>query len=180
MIIEREWAMPNKNTFSIKPIRELLAEEVDRDLLWIDPFANESKIARITNDLNPRFNTDYHLDALDFFKQFDDESVDGVLYDPPYSPSQVKECYEGFGREVTAKDVQGDFYSNHKREVWRILKKGGKVITFGWNSNGMGIQKEGIWYLMEKILLVAHGGNHNDTIVTVNRKVNGDLTKGCK
>ena len=34
----------------------------------IDPFANDSKYGTITNDLNSAFDTDYHLDTLDFFK----------------------------------------------------------------------------------------------------------------
>ena len=63
--IERIWSMPNKNTFEIKPIKELILEEVDLSKLWIDPFANRNKIATVTNDLNPEFETDYHLDALD-------------------------------------------------------------------------------------------------------------------
>lgn len=75
--IERIWAMPNKNTFDILPIKQLLSEEVDNSVLWIDPFANINRIARITNDLNPEFDTDYHLDALDFLKQFDTNSVGG-------------------------------------------------------------------------------------------------------
>ena len=28
MVIEREWAMPSKNTFSIKPIHKLISEEL--------------------------------------------------------------------------------------------------------------------------------------------------------
>ena len=83
MRIERIWSMPNKNTFSIAPITQLLLEEVNDSDMWIDPFANCSKVARITNDLNPDFDTDYHMDALEFLKMFDSESVDGVLYDPP-------------------------------------------------------------------------------------------------
>ena len=79
----RMWAMPNKNTFEIKPIYELIMEEKTKGL-WIDPFANKNKIATVTNDLNKEFNTDYHLDALDFIKMFKTHSVDGVLYDPPY------------------------------------------------------------------------------------------------
>lgn len=59
MQIERKWAMPNSETFSIKPIKELLQEEVD-DGIWLDPFARNSKIATITNDLNPNCDTDYH------------------------------------------------------------------------------------------------------------------------
>lgn len=34
------------------------------------------------------------MDALEFLKLFDDESVDVVLFDPPYSPRQVKEIYD--------------------------------------------------------------------------------------
>lgn len=101
--LKRAWAMPNKNTFDIAPIRKMLGDEVDTDDLWIDPFANQNKIARITNDLNPIFDTDYNLDALDFLKIFDDYSVDGVLYDPPYSPRQISECYKGVGLEVSNK-----------------------------------------------------------------------------
>lgn len=81
--IYRKWSMPNKNTFSIKPIKELIIQEKTKGL-WIDPFANVSKIAEITNDLNKEYDTDYHLEALDFLKLFEDNSVDGVLYDPPY------------------------------------------------------------------------------------------------
>lgn len=73
--------------------------------MWIDAFANESKLASITNDLNPVYDTDYHLDAFDFFQLFENNSVDGILYDPPYSPRQVKECYDNIGRAVTQNDT---------------------------------------------------------------------------
>lgn len=96
MKIERQWAMPNKWTFRIKPIKELLMQEIT-DGLWVDPYAGECSPATITNDLNPERPTDYHLQAIDFLKKFKDKSVDGVLYDPPYSQRQVKECYDGIG-----------------------------------------------------------------------------------
>lgn len=168
MKIERLWAMPNKNTFIIKPIKELLIEELINQTLVIDPFANNSKgFATITNDLNPDFDTDYHLPALDFLKKFEDNSVDCVLYDPPYSPRQLKECYDNIGVALTKEDTQSSFWSNHKKEISRIVKIGGKVISFGWNSNGIGKK---LGFEINKILLVAHGGNHNDTIVTVEIK----------
>lgn len=31
MIIRKEWAMPNGNTFTIKPIKELVEGEVNKD-----------------------------------------------------------------------------------------------------------------------------------------------------
>lgn len=60
----------------------------------IDPFANNNKLATITNDLDCQYDTNYHLDAYDFLKMFEDNSIDTVLYDPPYSPRQVSECYK--------------------------------------------------------------------------------------
>lgn len=165
---ERIWAMPNKNTFEILPIKNLISEEVSLEKLWIDPFANRNKIASITNDLNPEFDTDHHLDALDFLKLFDDASVDGVLYDPPYSPRQVSECYKNIGHNVTNETTRTSFWGNHKREISRIIKPGGKVITFGWNSGGIG-SKYG--FEIKRILLVPHGGWHNDTICTVEMKI---------
>ena len=165
--IDRIWAMPNKNTFQILPIKNLLKCEMTLGL-WIDPFANENKLAAITNDLNPEYNTDYHLDALDFLKLFDNESVDGVLYDPPYSTRQVSECYKNIGLNVTQETTRATFWTNHKKEISRIVKPGGKVITFGWNSGGIG-SKNG--FEIKRILLVPHGGWHNDTICTVETKI---------
>ena len=168
MIIERVFWPPSKNTFSIKPIRDLILKEKSKiNGLWIDPYANESKIAEITNDLNKEYKTDYNLDALDFLKTFGDDFVDGVLFDPPYSARQVSECYKGFGKEVTRETTQTTFWSNQKKEIGRIVKPGGKVISFGWNSGGIG-KKYG--FEIVRILLVAHGGWHNDTICTVEIK----------
>ena len=166
IVIERKWAMPNKNTFDIKPIKELIIQEKTEGI-WIDPFANKNKLANITNDLNPEFDTDYHIDALDFLKMFNDNSIDGVLYDPPYSLRQVAECYKNFGIEVTSETTRSTFWTNHKKEISRIVKAGGKVITFGWNSGGIG-NKYG--FEIKRILLVPHGGWHNDTICTVEIK----------
>ena len=79
--------MPNGNTFSIKPIKEFVLNYTDEGKKSIDPFSNSNKIATITNDLDPSVSADYCMDALDFLKMFDDNSIDVVLFDPPYSPT---------------------------------------------------------------------------------------------
>lgn len=168
MKIERIWCMPNKWTFKIKPISILLKEEMNLEKeLWIDPFAGENSPAQITNDLNFNKNTIYHLDALEFLKQFKSNSVDGVLYDPPYSPRQVKECYENIDGNIKW-DGKSTFWSETKNEIARILKPNGKVICFGWNSMGLGKNRG---FEMKRILLVPHGGTRNDTICTVEIKI---------
>ena len=169
--MERVWAMPNRNTFSVPPIKALLAEEMNPGEFWIDPFANRNRLANVTNDLNADYDTDYHMDALDFLKMFPDDSVDGVLYDPPYSPRQVSECYKGVGRNVASETTRASFWGNQKREIARIVKPGGKVITFGWNSGGVG-RKYG--FQLRRILLVPHGGWHNDTICVVEVKARAE------
>jgi DNA modification methylase len=158
--------MPNSNTFSIKPIRDLIEKHIHG--ISIDPFANKSKIATITNDIDQSYDTNYHLDATDFLKLMKTNSVDTVLYDPPYSPRQVSECYKSLGLTVDMKTTQASYWSKQKEEIGRIVKKGGKVITCSWNSGGIG-KKYGFEII--EILLVPHGGWHNDTIVVVEQKI---------
>jgi hypothetical protein len=165
MQIDRMWAMPNSETFSIKPIKELLEEEIQGGI-WLDPFARDSKIATITNDLNAEFETDFHLEATEFLKLFPDNYADGILFDPPYSPRQIKECYNGIGIEHF--NTKMDFYSKVKDEMARVIKSSGKAVCFGWNSMGLGKNRG---FELGRILLVPHGGSKNDTIVTVEKAV---------
>lgn len=174
MIISRKWAMPNSKTFKIKPIKEFILDAMVKGVV-IDPFANEASIKHfisddvkyVTNDIDKQYDTDYHMDALDFLKSFDDNSVDMVLYDPPYSPRQVSEVYKSLEFTVNMQTTQSSYWGNQKKEIARILKSNGKVITFGWNSGGVG-KSNG--FEINKILMVAHGGWHNDTICTLESK----------
>jgi hypothetical protein len=170
MKIERKWAMPSKNTFTIKPIKELL-ERYGVGKNWIDPFAGEYSSAEITNDLNPNKPTKYHLEAIDFLKQLKGE-YGGGLYDPPYSLRQIMECYDGFGATVDKKWATTKFYSDTKTELANKIKTGGICISFGWNSIGLG-KKRG--FEIVEILLVSHGRLHNDTICTVEKKIQSKL-----
>ena len=170
MIINRIWAMPSANTFTIKPIRELIERYMEDSLIWIDPFARNSIFndrCRYTNDLNMDCDTTHHLESLEFLSSFADNSIDGVLFDPPYGPRQISECYQGIGRVVHKEDTQSSFYGKRKKEIARIVKGGGIVISCWWNSGGIG---KGLGFEIIEILLVPHGGAHNDTIVTVERK----------
>ena len=158
--------MPNSKTFSIKPIKNLILKYAFGKI--IDPFANDNKLATITNDLDTQYDTDYHMDALDFLTSFDDNSVNTVLYDPPYSPRQVSECYKKLGKTVNMQTTQASYWAKQKDEISRIVKPSGIVISCGWNSGGVGAKRG---FETVEILLVAHGGNHNDTIVTVEKKI---------
>lgn len=167
--IQKVWAMPNSKTFTIKPIKQFVEDEVNKGGVIVDPFANECKYGTIRNDLNPEFDTDYHMDALQFLQSLDDESADLVLYDPPYSISQASEMYKSYGKEKLEINVANmKYWAECKNNVARILKPNGRVICCGWNTNGLG---KGRGFEMTSILIVSHGGSKNDTLVTLEYKV---------
>lgn len=168
MKITREWAMPNSQTFLIKPIKELIERYITPFDVVVDPFANNNIYGTITNDLDTSCNTDYHMEATDFLNMLDNNIANVVLYDPPYSPRQISECYQKFGMSVNMQTTQASYWSKQKEQISRIVKPNGIVITCSWNSGGIG-KKYG--FEIEEILLVPHGGWHNDTIVTVERKI---------
>lgn len=159
--VTRHWDMPNANTFLIPTVADILREFVGNGDGWLDPFANGNSPASITNDLNPEMPTDYHLDAVEFLQLFGDDTQNGVLLDPPYSFHQATITYAGYGQKRVRKLTP--VYD----EAARVVKPGGVVLTFGWNSNGVGIRRR---FKTERVYLIAHGGSHNDTIVTVQRK----------
>lgn len=103
-------------------------------------------------------------------EELGDNIADMVLYDPPYSARQVSESYKRLGGAVNMQTTQSSYWARQKKEIARITKKGGVVITCAWNSGGIGA---GLGFEQQEILLVAHGGWHNDTIVTVEKKIKG-------
>ncbi len=151
MKIERKWAMPNKRTFEIKPIKELIKKHKNKGDLVLDPFPFE-----------------YEIDATEFMKKLEDNAFDLGLLDPPYSPRQLKECYKGKGEY----DTKASTWSNWKSLMAKKIKSGGKVISFGWSSGGLGMRRG---FKIIEILLVPHGGQHNDTICVVEEKIQSSL-----
>ncbi len=164
--------MPNKWTFQIKPIKKLLDKYVGDGKGWIDPFAGESSPAEFTNDLSSDNKAKYHMEAMDFVKLPQWNNLNGCLFDPPYSYRQVSECYQNIGQKATQLDTCTQFYNRVLNPLADIIKPGGIAISCGWNSQGFNKNRG---FEIIEILLVCHGGHHNDTIVTVERKVNTSL-----
>lgn len=169
IIITKTWAMPNGNTFTIKPIKEFVEAEVSRGGCIVDPFANNCKYGTITNDLNPAYDTSEHKDALEFLEGIPDDSADLVLYDPPYSITQASQLYHEYGKEKLKVNVANmQYWKLVKDNIARILKRNGRVICCGWNTNGLG---KGRGFEMTEILIVSHGGSKNDTLCTLEYKL---------
>jgi len=167
LIINRTWAMPNKHTFLIKPIKELLDRFAPFDK-WFDPFCGFNSPAGLRNDLNPEIeHAQFHLPADVFCSQLEDDKHDGCLFDPPYNLNQTKECYKSIGLKLN----QGDalyFPTNVKNVAAKKVKIGGYVISFGWDTIGFG-KKRG--YELLEVLDICHGGKHYDTLITIEKRI---------
>lgn len=180
--IHRKWSMPNHETFSMKPIAELIDRYIGMacdgwgDCVCVDPFARNYPqnpkpfVTYYTNDLNPNTSADSHKEAVEFLHALAEDDVEAqlVLYDPPYSPRQIKEMYNSIGRNPSKEDTQISFYSKVKDAIVPIVEIEGYVICCGWNTNGMGKSRG---FELVEILIVPHGSAHNDTLVTVERKI---------
>ena len=106
----------------------------------------------------------------DFLQHLIDQRIEAdlIILDPPYSPRQVKECYDAIGIKMAQEDAMGGMLKKRRRAlIEKLIDKDGVVLSFGWNTNGMG----GSEWRIEEILLVAHGSDHNDTICMAERRV---------
>lgn len=167
----RVWAMPSANTFDIAPIGGLVRKYLRDSVVSIDPFARDKLWATYTNDLNPDTASEYHMHAIEFLNMLIGKGVqaDLVLFDPPYSPHQIKEVYDGIGIDMGRKGGQlSSGWTQERNAIHNLLSVGGVAISLGWNSMGMGMRHG---YEFTEGLLVCSGACHNDTIVTVERKV---------
>ena len=162
--ISTAWAMPSRWTFQIAPITRFLERHLTGGVI-VDPFSGNCSLGTHRNDLARG-----GMDAGIYCDQLLAQGVlaDAVLFDPPYSPRQISECYKSIGLKATGTDTQNAaLYARVRRPLAMMLKKGGIALSFGWQSSGFS-KKE---FRTVEILLVQHGGAHNDTICVAQVKL---------
>jgi hypothetical protein len=163
MRISRIWKMPSTDTFDVPAIGEFVKSYLRQSEISIDPFARNKKWATYTNDLNPETSAEYHMDAVEFLEFLKSQGIqpDLIILDPPYSLHQVVKSYSRYGdKRVNALTPVYDLCAE-------MLPVNGVALNFGFNTNG--ICRDG--FEIEQIMLVAHGGHHNDTICMAERRV---------
>lgn len=164
VLLVREFAMPNSETFEIPAIKRRISEALLRSIVSVDPFARNRREATWTNDINPNTRAEYHMEARDFLRFLSAKGVraDLLLLDPPYSPTQIKRAYQSAGLHCSSTDTQNAALVRECRDLMtKIAAPGATAIVCGWNSLGMCAP-----WIRREVLLVNHGGQHNDTIVT--------------
>ncbi|MBY0522770.1 MAG: helix-turn-helix domain-containing protein [Gemmataceae bacterium] len=156
-VLHCAWAVPNADTLRILPIAELLRLFVGKGQGWADPFAGQRSPAEHRNDLKPR----HHGEAADFLGRFADESLQGIILDQTSRLRSIND--DGRGADSTTADTW-----QVKAVAVKKIVPGGLAICCGRNSSGLGTERG---FELIHVLDVRHGGDHADTIVTVEIKV---------
>lgn len=172
--------------FSNQHIRKVL-DRVMNEVLFntcgnatlCDPFARESFTTQlpncITNDLNQDFNTDFNLE----FKEFADvlqgthHTIDLLFFDPPYSLRQLKDCYNGIGKDLDLWQTQ-NMWKEGKDKLASIMPVGSYVISLGWTTAGMG-KKRGFEKTEIHVFEQAAREDRYSLLLTVEKKVQHTL-----
>lgn len=138
-------------TFESPKIKKWVEENSSGKCLNL--FAGKTKLNldEVRNDIDKDVLADYHLDAYDFVKQCNDE-FDTIILDPPYAYRKAMEMYKG---NYTSK------FKLIADEIPRLLKDGGKVISFGYHTTFLGKKRDAELY---KLCVFAHGGAQHATI----------------
>ena len=161
--------MPSSDTFDVIPIHNFVWKYLSRARVSIDPFARNKRWATYTNDLNPQTAAEFHMDAAEFLLKMQRDGIrpDLAIFDPPYSPRQIQECYQSIGKEMGFTGAHSSAWSDCRDILSNMMTEDAVVLSFGWNSTGMG-KKHG--FEIAELLLVNHGGCHNDTICLAEKR----------
>ena len=124
-----------------------------------DPFARNCSIAHPhTNDIDEGTTARHHLDAVEFLQTRPSQYFDLVIFDPPFSPRQSEQKSGGHKNVYSTPG----YVPLVMAEIERIMKPGGYMLKFGYNST----RHSGSFELVRG-WVANQGGNRNDVIITL-------------
>lgn len=152
-------------TFQYAPAREFVEDRLHGRVL--NACAGRSKLNHdgkiVRNDLNPEIEADVHRDVSELAEHFEPESFETVVFDPPFDDLQAADKYDS---------LRADSVLEAFRQFEQLVRPGGRVITFGWNSWGMTSIPA---FDREETVLFQRGPCKRDVIATVDRRVSASI-----
>lgn len=151
---------PNQWTFKSKKIRRWVEQRLEGRVL--NACAGKTKLAHdgpiVRNDIDEDRDADLHVDVCEIAAEFEPESFDTIVYDPPFSQNQANRTYEG-------KQVGDDALA--KRQFDELLSPGGRVIQFGFSTTCMPMS---MGYERCEVAVFNTLGRMNDYLAVVDEK----------
>lgn len=151
----------NKYTFKTKKIREYVESKCEGHTLNLFAGSILLEINELRNDTDETMKAEYHLDALEFMERAVKEKMlfNTFLLDPPYSYRKSMEFYNG---------NKNSRFKLVKDRISEICPIGGLVITFGYNSVNMGINRG---FELVELCIINHGGAIHDTLCGIEKRI---------
>jgi hypothetical protein len=157
--------MLSRWTFGYEPARSIVEEHLAGRVL--NACAGKTHLNHdddiVRNDLNPDREADTRHDVAEIADHFDAQSFDTVVFDPPFDEKQAETKYDG----LHAMDVYAALEGFNE-----LVRPGGKVICFGWNSWGM---RSFPAFERRETTLLQRGPIHRDVIVTVDERTSAAI-----
>ncbi len=156
---------PKKYTFEMLKLKRWTEEICVGKVLNLFCGQTKLNVDETRVDLNKEMPADYYMDAYKFVNMAKEKGwkFDTIIFDPPYNLRKSREKYFGI-------------YTSELRKIKTILpdiiESRGIVISYGYDTAGLG-KKRG--FIKTEICVVNHSGDHNDTLVVVERKIQQSL-----
>lgn len=153
---------PKKYTFEMPKLKQWTIQNCKGETLNL--FAGKTVLYGVKEtrvDLNKEMPADYYMDAYEFVLMAikNGWKYDTVIFDPPYNLRKSREKYFGVFTSQLRKI---------KTELSKIVNIGGQVISYGYDTIGMGRQRG---FDLIHVCVVCHAGDHNDTLCIIEQKV---------
>lgn len=156
---------PNKWTFQSDKIRRWVEARLKGRVL--NACAGKTKLTHdgeiIRNDIDEERDADLHVDVLEIADQFEPQSFNTIVHDPPFSENQANVSYELEDGEsvVAGRDAVV------KRQFDELLAPGGQVIQFGFSTTCMPMSLD---YERQEVAVWNTLGRCNDYLSVVDEK----------
>ncbi len=151
---------PRKYTFEMKKLKVWTEQNCVGKVLNLFAGKTLLNVDETRVDLNKDMPADYYMDAYEFVQKakYKGWKYDTIIFDPPYNLRKAREIYFGI-------------YTSELRKIKtllpEILTESGKVISYGYDTTGMGRSRG---FKKVGICVVNHAGDHNDTLCLVEIK----------
>jgi hypothetical protein len=150
---------PKRYTFEQPKLRRWVEGHVEGEALNLFAGRTRLDVNEYRVDIDPEMPADWHGDAAEFLEGFEVLPFQTVIFDPPYN---IRKAREKYGDRWIGKGTK------LKNLIATKLPIGGVFISLGYDSVGMSKSRG---FVKEALCVVCHGGDHNDTLCLVERKV---------
>lgn len=152
---------PNRWTFESDKIRQWVESQLVGEPV-LNACAGRAELdwlgEVIRNDVNPEMPADMHHDVAELDDVLGRNSVDSVVFDPPYSEDAAERLYDGYDVEDEKEAIE---------TFHHVLRPGGVVVMLGYSTTCMPAE---LGYRRQAVSVFNTLGRANDWLGVADRR----------